>query len=116
MTGKALEMHPFNALRVPRMVIELKQALVGSSARRRTPALWRCWTARARGHVRRNVVIPSLPPAQLTSRIELVQTFSARSHRCPGATAPPAEMREEKRSKAKSAPAVTVNYSEEIPF
>jgi hypothetical protein len=27
MTGKTLEMHPFNALRVPRMIIELKQAL-----------------------------------------------------------------------------------------
>jgi len=70
----------------------------------------------------RNMVLPSLPPAALCSRIELVQAFygtlppvSAKL------TAPPAEVREEKAAvKAKRAAAVmpsTVTLaSEEIPF
>ena len=116
--GKTLEMHPFNALRVPRMVIELKQAL-GRLIRTQTDTgVMAVLDSRIRATMYgRNVVLPSLPPAQMTSRTEAVQTFFGALAPLPKVlTAPPAEMREEKRSKAKSAPAVTVNYSEEIPF
>ena len=117
-SGKTLEMYPFNALRVPRMVIELKQAL-GRLIRTQTDTgVMAVLDSRIRATMYgRNVVLPSLPPAQMTSRTEAVQTFFGALAPLPKVlTAPPAEMREEKRSKAKSAPAVTVNYSEEIPF
>lgn len=118
MTGKTLEMHPFNALRVPRMIIELKQAL-GRLIRTQTDTgVMAVLDSRVRGAMYgRNVVIPSLPPAQLTSRAELVQTFFGTLAPLPKAlTAPPAAVREEKR-KAKAAPVqpVAQEYGE-IPF
>jgi ATP-dependent DNA helicase DinG len=78
MSGKTLEMHPFNALRVPRMVIELKQAL-GRLIRTQTDqGAMAVLDSRVRSAMYgRNVVIPSLPPAQLVSRIEHVAAFLA---------------------------------------
>lgn len=99
MSGKTLEMHPFNALRVPRMVIELKQAL-GRLIRTQTDqGAMAVLDSRVRSAMYgRNVVIPSLPPAQLVSRIEHVAAFFGTLPPLPGRlTAPPAEVREEKR-------------------
>jgi len=99
MSGKALEMHPFNALRVPRMIIELKQAL-GRLIRTQTDTgVMAVLDSRVRSAMYgRNMVIPSLPPAQLVSRPEMVQTFFGALPPLPGRlTAPPAEVREEKR-------------------
>ena len=75
-TGKALEMYPFNTLRVPRMIIELKQAL-GRLIRTQTDVgVMAVLDSRVRKSVYgRNFVIPSLPPAQLVSRLEAVQGF-----------------------------------------
>jgi hypothetical protein len=94
-----LEMHPFNALRVPRMIIELKQAL-GRLIRTQTDTgVMAVLDSRVRSAMYgRNMVIPSLPPAQLVSRPEMVQTFFGALPPLPGRlTAPPAEVREEKR-------------------
>jgi ATP-dependent DNA helicase DinG len=124
MQGKSLEMYPFNALRVPRMIIELKQAL-GRLIRTSTDTgVMAVLDSRVRASMYgRSAVIPSLPPAQLVSRIELVQSFygtlppvSAKL------TAPPAEVREEKRKaeaakfKATLAATAAERLSEEIPF
>ena len=123
MAGKTLEMYPFNALRVPRMIIELKQALGRLIRTSSDTGVMAVLDSRVRSaQYGRNMVLPSLPPAALCSRIELVQAFygtlppvSAKL------TAPPAEVREEKAAvKAKKAAAVmpsTVTLaSEEIPF
>jgi len=125
MAGKTLEMYPFNALRVPRMIIELKQALGRLIRTSSDTGVMAVLDSRVRASMYgRNMVLPSLPPAALCSRIELVQAFygtlppvSAKL------TAPPAEVREEKAAvKAKRAAAVAVmpvhpaTVSEEIPF
>lgn len=75
-TGKTLEMYPFNTLRVPRMIIELKQAL-GRLIRTQTDmGVMAVLDSRVRKSVYgRSAVIPSLPPAQLVSRLEAVQGF-----------------------------------------
>lgn len=120
MTGKTLEMHPFNALRVPRMVIELKQAL-GRLIRTQTDTgVMVVLDSRVRGaQYGRNVVIPSLPPAQLVSRIEAVQGFFGALPALPKAlTASPAETREEKRkTPALADPFMAATpANEELPF
>ena len=122
MTGKTLEMHPFNALRVPRMVIELKQGL-GRLIRTQTDqGVMAVLDSRVRSAMYgRNVVIPSLPPAQLVSRVEHVAAFFGTLPPLPARlTAPPAETREEKRSvkaaKAAAFTPVAAGASEEIPF
>jgi|GEM_PF-480215 len=98
-SGKTLELYPFNHLRVPRMIIELKQAL-GRLIRTSTDTgVMAVLDSRVRASMYgRSAVIPSLPPAALCSRMALVQAFygtlppvSAKL------TAPPAEVREEKR-------------------
>ena len=123
MTGKTLEMHPFNALRVPRMVIELKQGL-GRLIRTQTDqGAMAVLDSRVRSSMYgRNVVIPSLPPAQLVSRVEHVAAFFGTLPPLPARlTAPPAETREEKRSvkaaKAAAFAPVAAGTSEELnPF
>ena len=118
MSGKTLEMHPFNALRVPRMVIELKQAL-GRLIRTQTDTgVMSVLDSRVRGSMYgRNVVLPSLPPAQMVSRTEMVQSFFGALPPLPKKmTAPPAEVRVEKR-KATTPPTIgAVSISEELPF
>lgn len=123
MSGKTLEMHPFNALRVPRMVIELKQAL-GRLIRTQTDTgVMAVLDSRVRSAMYgRNVVLPSLPPAPLAGRVESVAAFFGTLPPLPvKLTAPPAEVREEKRS-ARAAKAAVVfapagaGASEEIPF
>lgn len=123
MQGKALEMYPFNALRVPRMIIELKQAL-GRLIRTSTDTgVMAVLDSRVRASMYgRSAVIPSLPPAQLVSRIELVQAFyGALPPVSAKLTAPPAEIREEKAAvKAAKAAAVMPRHpatiDESIPF
>jgi len=123
MAGKTLEMYPFNALRVPRMIIELKQALGRLIRTSSDTGVMAVLDSRVRSaQYGRNMVLPSLPPAALCSRIELVQAFygtlppvSAKL------TTPPAEVREEKAAvKAKKAaavmPAYTVLTAEDLPF
>jgi len=123
MAGKTLEMYPFNALRVPRMIIELKQAL-GRLIRTSTDTgVMAVLDSRVRASMYgRSAVIPSLPPAQLVSRIELVQSFYGTLPPVSvKLTAPPAEVREEKAAvKAKKAAAVMpvhpATVDESIPF
>jgi ATP-dependent DNA helicase DinG len=123
MQGKTLEMYPFNALRVPRMIIELKQAL-GRLIRTSTDTgVMAVLDSRVRASMYgRSAVIPSLPPAGLCSRIELVQAFYGTLPPLPPKlTAPPAEVREEKAAaKAKKAAAVMPNYAvltaDDLPF
>ena len=123
MAGKTLEMYPFNALRVPRMIIELKQALGRLIRTSSDTGVMAVLDSRVRASMYgRNMVLPSLPPAALCSRIELVQAFygtlppvSAKL------TVPPAEVREEKRAtKAAKAAAVMpvhpATVDESIPF
>jgi ATP-dependent DNA helicase DinG len=123
MAGKTLEMYPFNALRVPRMIIELKQALGRLIRTSSDTGVMAVLDSRVRASMYgRNMVLPSLPPAALCSRIELVQAFygtlppvSAKL------TVPPAEVREEKRAtKAAKAAAVMPKHpatiDESIPF
>jgi len=98
-SGKALEMYPFNHLRVPRMIIELKQAL-GRLIRTSTDTgVMAVLDSRVRASMYgRSAVIPSLPPAALCSRMALVQAFYGTLPPVSAAlTAPPAEVREEKR-------------------
>ena len=123
MGGKALEMYPFNALRVPAMIIELKQGL-GRLIRTSTDqGVMAVLDSRVRAsQYGRSAVIPSLPPAQLVSRIELVQAFYGALPPLPAKlTAPPAEVREEKAAvKAAKVTAVMPHYSvmtkEDLPF
>jgi ATP-dependent DNA helicase DinG len=124
MQGKSLEMYPFNALRVPRMIIELKQAL-GRLIRTSTDTgAMAVLDSRVRAsQYGRSAVIPSLPPAQLVSRIELVQSFYGTLPPLPAVlTAKPAEIREEKRKveaakyKATLAATAAERMSDEIPF
>jgi ATP-dependent DNA helicase DinG len=122
LTGKTLEMYPFNALRVPRMVIELKQAL-GRLIRTQTDTgVMAVLDSRIRSaQYGRNAVLPSLPPAALCSRPELVASFYGALPPLPAKlTAAPVEVREEKRTaKAAKASAWAANVaviSEEIPF
>ncbi len=123
MQGKSLEMYPFNALRVPRMIIELKQAL-GRLIRTSTDTgVMAVLDSRVRASMYgRSAVIPSLPPANLVSRIELVQSFYGTLPPLPAKlTAPPAEVREEKVAvKAAKVAATMPHYSvmtaEDLPF
>lgn len=118
MSGKALEMHPFNALRVPRMIIELKQA-VGRLIRTQTDTgVMAVLDSRIRSAMYgRSMVIPSLPPAQLVSRPEMVQSFFGVLPPLPSKlTAPPAEVRAEK-AKTTRKPATHVAVLDEgMPF
>ena len=93
------------------MIIEVEAGAVGLSARRRTPAWMAVWDSRAET-IRAKRCHPHLPPAQLTSRIELSAIVFGHTAP-PDATTPPAEMRG--RNKAKSTPAGDSNYSEENP-
>ena len=123
MTGKSLEMYPFNALRVPRMIIELKQAL-GRLIRTSTDTgVMAVLDSRVRASMYgRSAVIPSLPPANLVSRIELVQSFyGTLPPMSAKLTAPPAEVREEKRKAeaakvAKVMPKHPATIDESLPF
>lgn len=123
MGGKALEMYPFNALRVPRMIIELKQGL-GRLIRTSTDqGVMAVLDSRVRAsQYGRSAVIPSLPPAQLCSRIELVQAFYGALPPLPAKlTAPPAEVREEKRRSDTARVQATMPsrvklVNDEIPF
>lgn len=76
LTGKTLEMAPFNQLRVPRMIIELKQG-AGRLIRTATDkGLIAILDSRIRSaQYGRNAVIPALPPAPVTSRIEAACVF-----------------------------------------
>ena len=122
-SGKTLELYPFNHLRVPRMIIELKQAL-GRLIRTSTDTgVMAVLDSRVRASMYgRSAVIPSLPPAALCSRMALVQAFygtlppvSAKL------TAPPAEVREEKRAEQAASAQRTMakhpaTIDESIPF
>lgn len=122
-SGKTLEMYPFNHLRVPRMIIELKQAL-GRLIRTSTDTgVMAVLDSRVRAsQYGRSAVIPSLPPAALCSRMALVQAFyDTLPPLPPQLTAPPAETREEKRTeKAAKMQRTMVKHpatvDEEIPF
>ena len=76
LTGKTLEMAPFNQLRVPRMIIELKQGagrLIRTATDKGAIAIL---DSRIRSaQYGRNAVMPALPPAPVTSRIEAATAF-----------------------------------------
>ncbi len=122
-SGKTLEMYPFNHLRVPRMIIELKQAL-GRLIRTSTDTgVMAVLDSRVRASMYgRSAVIPSLPPAALCSRMALVQSFYGTLPPLPPQlTAPPAETREEKRAEKAAKvratmPSTVVLTDESIPF
>jgi len=121
--GKTLEMYPFNALRVPRMIIELKQALGRLIRTSSDTGVMAVLDSRVRAaQYGRTMVLPSLPPAALCSRIELVQSFyDTLPALPPQLTAPPAETRDEKRTeKAARVAAVMPKHpatvDESIPF
>lgn len=75
-TGKALEMYPFDALRVPRMIIELKQA-AGRLIRTATDTgVIAVLDSRIRSaQYGRSRVIPALPPAPVLSSADTVVDF-----------------------------------------
>ena len=78
MTGKAAEWYPFEALRVPRMVIDLKQ---GTGRLIRTQSDWGVIAIldsrlRAAQYARR-LVLPALPPARRVSDLWQVSEFYA---------------------------------------
>ncbi len=76
LTGKTLEMAPFNQLRVPRMIIDLKQGagrLIRTATDKGVIAIL---DSRIRStQYGRNAVLPALPPAPVTSRIEAAVAF-----------------------------------------
>lgn len=75
-SGKALEMYPFHHLRVPRMVIELKQAS-GRLIRTHTDkGVIAILDSRVRSaQYGRQLVIPALPPAPVLSSAPVVDDF-----------------------------------------
>lgn len=75
-TGKTLEMYPFNNLRVPKMIIELKQAS-GRLIRTATDTgVIAVLDSRVRSsQYGRNQVIPALPPAPVLSNSAVVVDF-----------------------------------------
>lgn len=78
-TGRKLEMYPFDALRVPRMVIELKQA-AGRLIRTQTDkGVIAVLDSRVRSSIYgRNTVIPSLPPGAMAKNMAEVSGFFQR--------------------------------------
>lgn len=76
LTGKALEMAPFYESRLPDAIIDLKQALgrlIRTSTDRGAMAIL---DSRVRSlPYGRNIVMPSIPPAPVTSHIESVRVF-----------------------------------------
>ena len=76
LTGKPLEMAPFNQLRVPRMIIDLKQGagrLIRTATDKGVIAIL---DSRIRAtQYGRNAVLPALPDAPVTSRIEAAEAF-----------------------------------------
>jgi ATP-dependent DNA helicase DinG len=117
--GRRLEMWAFDQVRVPRMIIELKQGagrLIRTSTDRGTIAIL---DPRLRSaQYGRQKVLPALPPAMLVGRIEAVQMFYGDLKRRP-LVEPPlvVAVPERKPSKARPmavAPATALN--EEIPF
>ena len=92
LTGKALEMYPFNALRVPRMITDLKQA-TGRLIRTTTDqGVMAILDSRIRAtQYGRNAVIPSLPPAALASNLESVERWFGDYHKPAPAISSPAE-------------------------
>jgi hypothetical protein len=75
-SGKALEMYPFDNLRVPKMIIELKQAsgrLIRTATDKGVIAVL---DSRIRSaQYGRNKVIPALPPAPVLSNADVVADF-----------------------------------------
>jgi Rad3-related DNA helicase len=76
MAERQIEWYPFEALRVPKMIIDLKQ---GSGRLIRTGTDWGCIAIldsrlRAAQYARR-LVLPALPPAKLTCKIHEVDAF-----------------------------------------
>jgi ATP-dependent DNA helicase DinG len=75
-SGKALEMYPFDNLRVPKMIIELKQAsgrLIRTATDKGVIAVL---DSRIRAaQYGRNKVIPALPPAPVLSNADVVADF-----------------------------------------
>lgn len=85
LTGSKLERYPFDALAVPKMIIELKQAsgrLIRTDTDRGVIAILdnRLRTSQ----YGRNQVLPSLPPAPLVSNAGQVVTFFAEPERAAG--------------------------------
>jgi ATP-dependent DNA helicase DinG len=76
LTGRRLEMYPFDAHRVPRMVIELKQA-AGRLIRTQTDrGVIAVLDSRMRASIYgRNTVLPSLPPATVARSFDSVPVF-----------------------------------------
>ena len=79
LTGRKLEMYPFEAHRVPRMVIELKQA-AGRLIRTQTDkGVIAVLDSRMRSSIYgRQTVIPSLPPAAMARSFDTVAEFFIR--------------------------------------
>lgn len=76
MPEQQIEWYPFEAMRVPKMIIDLKQ---GSGRLIRTQSDWGVIAIldsrlRAAQYARR-LVLPALPPAKLTSHIHIVDAF-----------------------------------------
>ena len=85
LTGSKLERYPFDALAVPKMIIELKQAagrLIRTDTDRGVIAILdnRLRTSQ----YGRSQVLPSLPPAPLVSNAGQVMTFFAKPERTAG--------------------------------
>lgn len=80
--GKALEMYPFDNLRVPKMIIELKQA-AGRLIRTATDTgVIAVLDSRIRAtQYGRNKVIPAMPPAPLLSNADVVVDFLRKQRR-----------------------------------
>jgi len=105
------------------MIIELKQALGRLIRTSSDTGVMAVLDSRVRAaQYGRNMVLPSLPPAALCSRIELVQAFCGTLPPVSvKLTAPPAEVREEKRKAeavkaAKVMPKHPATIDESIPF
>lgn len=81
-SGKALEMYPFDSLRVPKMIIELKQA-AGRLIRTATDTgVIAVLDSRIRAtQYGRNKVIPAMPPAPLLSNAGVVADFLRKQRR-----------------------------------
>jgi ATP-dependent DNA helicase DinG len=120
-SGRRLEMWAFDQVRVPRMIIELKQGagrLIRTSTDRGTIAIL---DPRLRSaQYGRTKVLPALPPAMLVGRIEAVQMFFGEpkslatiAQPLPVLTPAPANGRTKV---AKAKPAAVAMLDEDIPF
>ena len=96
MPARRADWYPFEALRAPKMILELKQATGRLIRTRRDYGVMAILDSRIRtASYGRRMVLPALPPAPTTSKLEILDAFYESHRREPGrplAELPPVEM------------------------